>query len=168
MSRIHERLSEDLPINSSVSIAIVDDPLERGAKLKVLRSIRDDPLAGLHSRQQIDDAQLAAGREWQRHFEGAAVGQIRAIDPTKDAVDGGRFPDPLTDKFSKSIKELELAAIALGHEGAALVMDILGQRISIRDAAEKRGLFTKSGWEYTGRRFRECLESLARLWGYAG
>jgi hypothetical protein len=104
MPKIYDRQSRDLPINSKVAEAIVDDPLEAGAKLKVLRSVRDDPLADMHSRRQIDDAMLAAGREWQRYHEDTQIGGISAIDTTKEAVDGGRIPEPITDRQIKAIR----------------------------------------------------------------
>lgn len=167
--KVHDRMSSDLPINSVVSVAIVQDPYSTtGERIQVLRSVRDDPVAGMHARGQVDDAQLAAARKWQALHEGAEIGSISAIDPGKEAVDGGRIPEPITDRQIKAIRGLAEADKRLGHDGKALVMDILGRRIGIREAAEKRGEFTRSGWEYTGKRFRECLESLAILWGFAG
>ena len=166
--KVYDRMSADLPINSVVSVAIVADPYSTvGERIQVLRSIRDDPVAGMHARGQVDDAQLAAAREWQRFYEGSEVGSIRAIDPAKEAVDGGRMQDPISDRQIRASAEMAKADKRLGYDGKMLVMDILGRRLSIREAAERRGEFTRSGWEYTGRRFRECLESLAVLWGFA-
>lgn len=105
MSKIHDRMTGDLPINSVVSIAIVDDPLERGASLKVLRSTRDDPLAAIYSRSQIDDAQFRAGRDAERLFEAAYIGRISGIDPGRIMVDGGQFPEVITDKQIKANRE---------------------------------------------------------------
>lgn len=168
MPQVHDRTTADLPINSIVAEAIVDDPLERGAKLKVLRSVRDDPLAGMHSRAQIDDAQLAAGRLWQRYHEQSEIGGIQAIDPRKEAVDGGRIPEPLSERYSKAFLELKKADKELGLYGASLVRDVLGRRMSISDVARARSMSRQREIDYIGGRFRECLESLAKLWGVAG
>lgn len=166
--KIHDRLSSDLPINSSVAIAIVADPYGlNGEQIKVLRSIRDDPLAGMYSRSQINSAQFIAGRQWQIYYEQAEIGSIRAIDPTKEAVDGGRMREPLSKNYSKAQAELTKAKQHLGHYGDGLIMDILGRRLGIKQAAEARGHFRRHEIEYTGRRFREGLETLAVLWGFA-
>lgn len=166
--KIHDRISHDLPINSRVAIAIVDDPYSSvGEKITVVRSVRDDPLAGMLSRGQIDQAQFAAGREWQRYAEDCEIGSIQAIDTTKEAVDGGRMREPITDRQIIAFKAIAESRQALGHEGNRLVFDILALRVTIRQAAESRGRFTQWGWKATGREFRACLEKLADLFGCA-
>lgn len=167
---VHDRKASELPINAVVSIAIVDDPYsDKGEKIEVLRSIRDDPLEGMKARRQVDDAQYLAGREWQKFNEQACVGSIRAIDPTKEAVDGGQMPEPITDKQIKAFHQLYEADRELGAAGKTLVRDILGfDRLSIAAAAAKHGFSGEREINYIGRRFRECLETLAKLWGFAG
>jgi hypothetical protein len=49
----------------------VDDPYEAGGKIIVMRSTRNDPLARLHDRKQIDEAQYHGGRAFQHDFETA-------------------------------------------------------------------------------------------------
>lgn len=167
--KVHDRLSRDLPINSRVAIAIVDDPLATtlGEKIQVTRSIRDDPLAGMHARQQISDHQLVAGRRWQAHHEGAEVGLLRAIDPAKEYVDGGQFPDPLPDSKIKALEALREADDALGWEGKTIIRAILGDRLTVVEATMARGGRSETDIKYVGKRFRECLETLAVLWGFA-
>jgi hypothetical protein len=165
----HDRKSTDLPINAVVAPVVVDDPFSnRGEKIEVMRSLRDDPLAGMFSRAQIDDAQYRAGRQWQSFHEQSAIGALGAIDPTKEAVDGGRMRDVLTDKQAKAIMELRRIEPVLGMEGAALVRDVLGARMSIAVAAARRGCMSEAEAKYIGRRFRESLETLAVHWGFAG
>lgn len=165
--KIYDRQSRDLPINSKVAEAVVDDPIELGAKLKVLRSVRDDPLAAMHSRRQIDDAMLAAGREWQRHHENSEIGSVGAIDPTKEAVDGGRFPEPLSERYGKAFAKLGEADRELGPFGSAMVRRVLGSRESLGTVAIALGYTSDREHNYLSHRFRECLETLAKLWGYA-
>lgn len=166
--KVHQRMTSDAPINSVLGVKVVDDPYEMGSKLQVLVSLRDDPLAGMYSRGQIDDAQLAGGRKWQRHYEEAEIGGIRAIDPTKEAVDGGRIPEPITDRQIIAFRELTRADKELGQEGRALIRDILGGRMSVSQAAVRRGLTRQREIDYVGYRFRECLDTLAVLWNFAG
>lgn len=166
--KIHDRMTADLPINAQVSPAIVDDPYsDRGEKLQLLRSTRDDPLAGMLSRDQIDEAQFKAGRKWQQLHESSTIGAIQAIDPGKEAVDGGKMRDFLTDRQIRAFEELSKAAAELGGFGGSLIFRILAERKSISEAADFFGCRSQREVDYIGRRFRECLETLAVHWGYA-
>lgn len=166
--KIHQRLSQDLPVNAVVSIAIVDDPYsEVGEKIQVIRSTRTDALAGLYARNWIDDAQFCAGRKWENLFESAEIGSIRAIDPTKEAVDGGRIPEPITDHQISALRKLDEAHQWLGRDGYNIVFAVLGERHLLKEAAQRCGYVTAREIDYFSRRFRECLETLAQLWGFA-
>src|ERR1700742_2797622 len=94
----HDRRAQDLPYNAEVATVEVDDPLalEPGDKVLALRSIRNDPLGRLHSHRQIDDAQLQAGRAFQGDWEKAERGP-RALDTTREYVDGGMWREPITE-----------------------------------------------------------------------
>lgn len=166
--RIHDRRVEQLPINAMVRPITVDDPYEPGGKITTVQSLRDDPLARLHVRSQIDDAQYAAGRHWQNLYEAAEIGGVRAMDTTKEPVDGGGFlTEPITDRQRDAARELGRLSRSLGQDGDALVRSVLGHRWFIEQIAAARGIESRRGIEYLGRRFRECLETLARELGYA-
>lgn len=167
LDKIYERVGTDSTGQAHVSITIVDDPLEPGAKLKVLRNVRDDPLAEMHARGKVDDAQFNAGREWQRHHEAAEVGSVSAIDPTKEAVDGGKIPEPFTDRQRRARLKLAAAHNELGPYGWSIIFDALGRRMTIAEIAESRNMTREREQSYLAFRFRECLETLAKLWGYA-
>lgn len=165
--KIYDRMTADLPINARVAIAIVQDPYAAGEKIKVLRSTRDDPLAGLHAREQIKDHQLAAGRKLQEYFEGGQIGYIKAIDPTKEAVDGGRIPEPITDKQIKALRRLDEVHKWIGNDSYAMLYTVLGKRMTLKDAAAYHGYVTAREIDYFARRIKDSLESLAVLWGLA-
>jgi hypothetical protein len=144
----------------------VDDPYEIGGKIIVMRSTRDDPLADLHARHMIDEAQYHAGREFQRHFEAVESG-ARAIDFTKEAVDGGRIYEGITDARMKSSDMLTIAYEKLGLNGQVIVHEVLVHNLTRKQMAESRGLTGKAWEEYYGKRFRECLDTLALVYGFA-
>jgi hypothetical protein len=144
----------------------VDNPHNSEQKITVFRSIRD-PIAMLHSSGQIDEAQYQAGRHWQRAYELSEVGGARAIDPTKEAVDGGRIPEMLTDAQLRAFKDLDQARKVLGMVGERVVTCVLGERQSLTKVADRWGLSTERERRYIGMRLNECLEELAKLWGYA-
>ena len=152
----------------ATATAVVDDPYEAGARITVAVSLRDDPLRRLRARNQIDEAQFQAGRHWQRLCEEVEIGSIRAVDTTREPVDGGSQRQPVTDRQRRAARGLMRAARALGREGDALVRDVLGRRLFIEQAASLRGATTQRSIDYVGRRLRECLETLASEFGYAG
>ena len=181
--KIYDRMSADLPINSVVAPAVVDDPLERGAKLKVLRSLRDDPLAALQARDQLRSpdekradaatgrdtgiARFKAGQKYRLFHELSQVGTISAIDPTREAVDGGKMRDPLSVSQMDASDALEAANAVLGAYGKQLVSDVLCRGMTFQQIAQARNMHRDKELEFLGRLFRVCLESLAKHWGLA-
>lgn len=166
-SRVRITSSRTKPIKvgglvAELSTIDVDDPLEFGAKLTATRNIRNDPLARLHSHHQIDDAQFYAGRAYQRDWETAERG-AQAIDPTKEAVDGGRFPEPLSDSQGKArIRLVEIEGV-LGRTMQRVIHAVLIEGMSMEIMALQ--LFGRSGdraANYYGRMFRDALDELAR------
>jgi hypothetical protein len=115
---VHDRRTTDLLRNAQVAAIEVDDPMELGGKLMVLRSTRDDPLADLHARRMIDEAQYQGGRSFQEDFETAERGP-KAIDFTREAVDGGQMPEPITEAQRKAARQLAVVYRALGQDGSA-------------------------------------------------
>jgi hypothetical protein len=160
----------DLP---NVGIQMIDDPLElqRGRKPKPLRAklvnLRDDPIGQMAKRGQIEADQLSAARKWQAIYDTAAsIGCSRGIDPGAMKVDGGRIAsEPINDMQMASIKQLEKLDRILGAVGAALVRSVLGDRITIAQAAAMMGDNSARGINHVGRRLRECLDTLVPCLG---
>jgi hypothetical protein len=165
-AKVHDRRTTDLLRNAQVAAIEVDDPLEVGGKLMVMRSIRNDPLAGLHARKHIDEAQYQGGRAFQYDFETAERGP-RAIDPSKEAVDGGLMPEPITDQQKQAVVRLNRAERALGQNGAAIAHGVLIHGMTIEQIGVIRGAVSELELKYLGRRFRECLDCLALVYGFA-
>jgi hypothetical protein len=162
----HDRRTTDLLRNAQVAPLEVDDPIELGGKLLVLRSTRDDPLADMHARGHIDEAQYQSGRAFQEDFETAERGP-RAIDPSKEAVDGGLMPEPITEAQQRAAQQLAVVYRALGQDGSAIVHDILVHGKTREQVAESRGFVGERYVRYYGMRFRECLDCLAVVYGFA-
>lgn len=164
----HNRRSRDVPRHSEIVAVQVDNPLaiEPGEKIVALRSVRNDPLGRLYSHHQIDDAQYQAGRAFQSDWERAERGP-RAIDPTREYVDGGQMREPITEGQRKAVLRLNRAERELGADGSALVHDILVHGMSMEQIGDRRGLRVQRWKDYFSRRFRECLDRLALLYGLA-
>jgi hypothetical protein len=163
---LHDRRATDVLTKAEAAPIEVVDPF--GDRIVVLQNLRDDPLAGMLARKQIDRVQYRAGQIWQEYMEATEIGGIKAIDPTKEAVDGGRFPDPLTDKAAEAFLKLREAHATLGMIGENIIRDVLGSnRMTIKQAAAKRYCFKVGEIEFWGKRFREALDTLAVVFGCA-
>jgi hypothetical protein len=168
ISKKHDRRAGDLPRNAEVVAVEVDDPLalEPGEKIVALRSIRQDPLGRLHAHHQIDDAQYRGGRAFQNDWERAERGP-QAIDPGREHVDGAQGREPITEGQRQAVLRLNRAERELGADGSAIVHDVLVQGLTMEQVGEKRGLSSQRWTDYFSRRFRECLDRLAMLYGFA-
>jgi len=168
LATVHDPRSHDLPRNAEVTSVEVENPfgLEPGEKVVALRSIRNDPLGRLHSHRQIDEAQYQAGRAFQDDWERAERGP-QAVDPGRDYVDGAQAREPITEGQRKAVLRLNRAERDLGADGSALVHDVLVRGMTMDQIVERRGLSTQRWRDYFSRRFRECLDRLALLYGFA-
>ncbi len=166
--KIHDRRSKDLPRNAEVAAVKIDDPLalEPGEKIVALRSLRNDPLGKLHSHHQLDEAQYRGGRAFQDDWEKAERGP-RAVDPTREYVDGGRAREPITERQRKAVLRLNRAERELGADGSVLVHEVLILGMTIEQVGHRRGLTAQRWTDYFARRFRECLDRLALIYGFA-
>ncbi len=165
-AEIHDRMAKDLPINSKVAPAVVDDPYgQNGEKLRVVRSVRDDVLGHLHARGDIDPAQYEAGRKYEKFAEQAAIGNLKAMNPMKEAVDGGYIPDPITDSQIAAVRHLSEAARVLGRRSELLVRQILVDKRRFKEIAKSTA---ERDVMFVRRMLIECLDELAVLWGFAG
>lgn len=169
VAAVHDRRSTDLPASADVAAIEVDDPLalEHGDKIVVYRQLRNDPLARLHSHHQIDEAQYMAGRAYQRDWETAERG-ARAIDPTKEAVDGGRLPEPITESQRTAAIRLNKANAAIGQIGSAIVHDMLIVGLTVDGVARKHGKLGQYQLRLLNQKFRESLDELAKFYGLSG
>src|ERR1700691_6361614 len=167
-AKIHDRQSRDLPRNAEVAAIEVDDPLglNPGDKIVTLRSIRNDPLARLHTHRQIDEAQYQSGRAFQEDWEKAERGP-QAVDPSREYVDGGQFREPITEGQRKAELRLNRAERELGADGSALVHEVLILGMTMEQIVQRRGLSGQRWLDYFARRVRECLDRLAVIYGFA-
>lgn len=165
--QVHDRRAREVSRGSAAYVveAEVDDPYEPGARIAAMRSVRDDPLGDHFSRGHIDEAQYLAGREFQRWF-GIAERGPRAMQ-LAEAVDGSAARESLTDEQLKAGKWLARCHAALGRDGSILVHDVLIKCMTSRQIAEVRGIANADWQRYVARRFYECLDTLAIVFGFS-
>jgi hypothetical protein len=167
-AKAHDRRARDLPRNAEVAAVEVDDPLglDPGDKIVTLRSIRNDPLGRFHTHRQIDEAQYQGGRAFQGDWEKAERGP-QAVDPSREYVDCVQMREPITEGQRKAVLRLNRAERELGADGSALVHEVLILGMSMEQIAQRRALRGQRWIDYLAKRFRECLDRLALLYGFA-
>jgi hypothetical protein len=144
-------------------MAVVPSPIT-GQRSPALKSLRDDPLGRMAKRHQISDAQEQAGLVWQRDYEAAEIGGVKAIDTTKESVDGRRFVDPFDDRHKQANKRLAQYRLWLGETDFGIVEQLLGKRMFMDAVAVSRGMDAtpdSRDMKYLARRFRDALDKLA-------
>jgi hypothetical protein len=168
LTGLHDRRSRDLPFNAEVAEVGVDNPLalDPDEQIVAMRSIRNDPLGRLHSHHQIDEAQYRGGRAYQNDWEKAERGP-QAMDPTREYVDGARSREPVTESQRQAVLRLNRVERELGTDGAALVHDVLVLGLTMDQIGQRRAVRTQRWNDYFARRFRECLDRLALIYGFA-
>lgn len=156
-----------------VGLIEVDNPAEFAErvihpKIWVSRSLRDDPLGQMHDRHQVSEAEYKAGRQWQREYE-AAGARIKSSGFLQEPVDGGgSLKEGVTDRQMIAHRALSGYAAQLGPEGNRIVHWVLADKLTLREVANRRHYDTsRSTMMYVGRRWRECLGTLAVCMGYA-
>lgn len=168
LSGIYDRRSREVPFNADLAEVEVDNPLalDAGEKIVAVRSVRGDPLGRLHAHHQIDEAQYRGGRAFQTDWERAERGP-QAVDPTREYVDGTRSREPVTEGQRQAVLRLNHVERELGTDGAALVHDVLVLGLTMDQIGERRAVRTQRWNDYFARRFRECLDRLALVYGFA-
>lgn len=168
LAGIYDRRSREKPFNAELAEVEVDNPLalDAGEKIVAVRSVRGDPLGRLHAHHQIDEAQYRGGRAFQNDWERAERGP-QAVDPTREYVDGARSREPVTESQRQAVLRLNRVEHELGTDGAALVHDVLVLGLTMDQIGERRAVRTQRWNDYFARRFRECLDRLALVYGFA-
>lgn len=168
LAQIYDRRSRELPFNADVTEVEVDNPLalDSGEKILAVRSVRCDPLGRLHAHHQIDEAQYRGGRAFQSDWERAERGP-QAVDTTREYVDGTGTREPITEGQRQAVLRLNRIERELGTDGAALVHDVLVLGLTMDQVGQRRAVRTQRWNDYFARRFRECLDRLALVYGFA-
>lgn len=168
LTGIYDRRSREMPFNAELAEVEVDNPLalDPGEKIMAIRSIRSDPLGRLHAHHQIDEAQYRGGRAFQNDWERAERGP-QAVDTTREYVDGTGTREPVTERQRQAVLRLNRVERELGTDGAALVHDVLVLGLTMDQIGERRAVRTQRWNDYFARRFRECLDRLALIYGFA-
>jgi hypothetical protein len=120
----------------------------------------------MHAHRHIDEAQYQGGRAFQNDWEKAERGP-QAVDPSREYVDGAQHREPITESQRKAVLRLNRAERELGADGSALVHEVLVRGQTMEQICQRRALPGQRWIDYLAKRFRECLDRLALIYGFA-
>lgn len=136
-------------------------------RIIVKRATRDDPLGSMRAHGTIDELQFLAGREWQMLYERASISSVRAMDPSKDIVDGGAPPSFGSDGQRIAMNRIVKTSAALGTFGTQLVILVLADGLRIDQAAAVLSTTRGQNERAIGVMFRMALDALVIEFGYS-
>jgi hypothetical protein len=150
-------------------IDIVDNPAEYAERMvnptiKVVRTLRNDPIAVMFAKHQIDHAQYEAARRWQRDNEWAGP-TIRSSGFLQEPVDGGGGKaQDIAQRQLDAHKRLIHYATVLGPRQHQLLVLVLDRGLSAwgATAAMFPGDFGAERKRFVATWLREILSILAR------
>ena len=143
MNRAGRRRKAPITLATSAHIelkaGVVDDPYEKGAKLAVMMNVREHPISRLHHAGQISDSQKIAGEMFRANYERAVLGGSKAIDYTKERVDGGMAAEPLSEAVQRAVQWLNDVArySGCGPRGYAVLTQICGEGHGLQETARR-------------------------------
>jgi hypothetical protein len=171
-----------------LDVILVSDPLEEAEMERVGRgppmvrrkknvslqrrvvSIRDDAVGRMAKRGQLGEGtereiRLKAARYYEDVYARAEIGGARAIDFTRDVVDSSYVHVPDADNRLTAQKRLGDINKTLGNIGAEVVYAVLILKWSSEILAQSHGDGNERGRLHWGWRFKECLDTIAKLAG---
>jgi hypothetical protein len=125
----------------------------------------------MHCRHQIDEAQYAAARSYQRLVDTATIGNLSPADPARVRVDGGQRPDPISAARMAAAKRLRSVETTLtewhGFAVLSLTRAVLTGGKTVEKIARELGARSDRELRSWAWLFRKCLDVLARALGFA-
>lgn len=153
-----------------IAVIEVDDPYfdpktpesrSNPRKMKATINARESYAMWLYARRHIDHAELLAAKRIRGAWERLGGAGARAIDYSRERVDGGAAPQTISDDHLLAARILKDALSTLGPAGYDLTIKLACMGLWISDLSSR-----EAQQKYLGMRFRECLDSLAAHWGY--
>ena len=130
-------------------------------RIKAAFNMRESPVIWMRARGYVTEPQAMAATEFRRLYERSGGAGGKAIDFTREPVDGGTASDSITDARIDALKELSRVKDRLGIAGFDIVQKVCGECVFIKDLAPTKWYQLKLADQ-----LKDCLDVLAVDWGY--
>lgn len=158
-------------LKSQIAIVEADNPLyapvHAGAagnprKISVAVNLKEGPIAWMRHKGIIDDAQKKAADRFRQLWEAVGGAGAKAMDTTKEPVDGGGAREPITDRQIDAGLKLKECRAIIGHRAYMIVEKVCGEGYSINDFSHTQRE-RKTNADY----LKDALTDLSVHFGYA-
>ena len=143
----------------------VDDPYEPGAKITAAVNVRHDVVLWMLNRKEIDLAEYAAGEKFRSLMEKAGMTGAKAVDFSREPVDGRGAQKDMAVPALEAAKELAMAHAEIGADAYKVLWLVVGLN-SPEWMQDDKVNWRKRKVARAG--VKNSLNSLAKLWGFAG
>ncbi|WP_342028447.1 hypothetical protein [Rhizobium ecuadorense] len=128
-----------------------------------MMNVRESAITTMAARGVLDAAQVAAADRFRRLWEMMGGKGAGAVDYGRERVDGGKAPDPITQRQANAGKELARCRALLGARMYGLVSAVAGEGYALHEVVGdgKRERLTAADM------LRMGLDDLAELWRLA-
>lgn len=130
-------------------------------RIKAAYNLLESPIVYMIAKGQVTQAQGEAGLHFRRIFEAAGGVGAKALDYSREPVDGGAPIDPVNARQWRAAQKLREAHALLGGPAYDIVREVCGQGVFIRQLHA-----TKHAQTMAGKRLQTALSVLAYHWGY--
>lgn len=158
------------PAHAELQSVVIDNPFfQRGytespsnpTKIRAAVNIRESGIEYLYARKFIDEAQKRAADKFRGLWEAMGGSGAGAIDYSREKVDGGRTPDPISAAQVNAGRELALVKQHLGDYGYRLIGYIAGEGYTPKELCT-------TAWQrkVMSAMMRTFLDQLAEFWKF--
>lgn len=156
---------------AQVAIVEVDNPMyapiHAGAPgnpkaITVAVNLKEGPIAWMRHKKIINDAQKLAADHFRKLWENCGGAGAKAMDTTREIVDGGGAKETITDRQIDAGLKLKECRAVIGHRAYAIVEKVCGEGYSINDFSHTQRE-KKTNADY----LKDALTDLSYHFGYA-
>lgn len=131
-------------------------------KVTAAINVRESAIETLYARGQVDQAQKRAADRFRAIWEAMGGAGARALDYSREVVDGGGAVEPIKDHQLNAGQELNRCRKLLGARGYDLVCKVCGEGYALGELCDtKRDRLTAAD------NLRAHLDDLCEIWGLA-
>lgn len=130
-------------------------------KIQAVRNIKESAIITLAARKHIDEAQLAAANKFRSLWEAMGGAGAGSFDYSREHVDGGGAPEPLTERQIRAGQELHRCRQTLGVRAYDIMVKVAGEGHAVQELAKThRERTTLTDY------LKDGLDEMAKNWGF--
>lgn len=167
---VRKKKSEGWQPKEKVQTVYVDNPYyskdhagegSNPVKIKATINVKESAIITLATRKHIDESQLAAANKFRSLWEAMGGAGAGSFDYSREHVDGGGAPEPLTERQIRAGQELKRCRDTLGVRAYDIMVKVAGEGHAVQELAKThRERTTLTDY------LKDGLDEMAKNWGF--